>query len=357
MKDIGNRIEIDSDDTSAIGKYFRRLEGVQGLDPASPRTTRGGSVQAHQEKVEPKVSILLCCYNGEKYLSDQIQSFKDQTHKRLDLWVSDDGSYDQTLSTIKGLLSSWRDCVHNIRTGPLEGFAANFMSLITHQGIDSDYYAYSDQDDIWELDKIKRGISHLEKVPSNIPALYCSRTRLVDADNHDMGFSPLFTKQTSFTNALMQNVGGGNTMMLNRAARDLLTDLNKDLRMVSHDWWAYLVITGCGGRAIYDPHPSVRYRQHENNLVGMNSSWSARIKRIHMLWQGRFRDWNDIHIESLQAIRSRLTPENQKVLDQFSKARDQGLVSRLIGLKQSSIYRQTLLGNLGLAVAAVFKKI
>ena len=354
MKVRRDRIEKDNNAQSATQKHSPILEVVQGL---APRTTRDDPVSTSPEKVSPKVSILLCCYNGERFLSDQIQSFKDQTYKNLDLWVSDDGSHDQTLSTIKHSLSTWHDCIHTIRTGPSEGFAANFISLTTHQGIDSDYYAYSDQDDIWEADKIQRGVSLLEKIPSSIPALYCSRTRLVNTDNHDIGLSPLFSKQTSFANALMQNVGGGNTMILNRAGRDLLADLSKDIRMVSHDWSAYLIITGCGGKVIYDPHPSVRYRQHESNLVGMNSSWSARIKRIHMLWQGRFRDWNDIHIESLQAIRSRLTPDNQKILDQFSEARDQGLVSRLIGLKQSGIYRQTLLGNLGLIAAAIFKKI
>lgn len=354
MKVRRDRVEKDNNTQPATQEYSRGLEVVQGL---APRTTRDDPVSTLPEKVSPKVSILLCCYNGERFLSDQIQSFKDQTYRNLDLWISDDGSHDKTLLTIKHSLSTWQDCIHTIRTGPSEGFAANFISLITHQRINSDYYAYSDQDDIWEADKIQKGVSLLEKIHSNIPALYCSRTRLVNADNHDIGFSPLFTKQTSFANALMQNVGGGNTMILNRAGRDLLVDLCKDICMVSHDWWAYLIITGCGGRVIYDPYPSVRYRQHESNLVGMNSSWSARIKRIHMLWQGRFRDWNDIHIESLQAIRSRLTPDNQKILDQFSEARDQGLVSRLIGLKRSGIYRQTVLGNLGLIAAAIFKKI
>jgi glycosyltransferase involved in cell wall biosynthesis len=354
LKARRDRVEKDNNTQPATQEYSRGLEVVQGL---APRTTRDDPVSTLPEKVSPKVSILLCCYNGERFLSDQIQSFKDQTYTNLDLWVSDDGSHDLTLSTIKHSLSTWQDCIHTIRTGPSEGFAANFMSLITHQGINSDYYAYSDQDDIWEADKVQRGVSLLEKIPSSIPALYCSRTRLVNANNHEIGLSPLFSKQTSFANALMQNVGGGNTMILNRAGRDLLADLSKDIRMVSHDWWAYLIITGCGGKVIYDPHPSVRYRQHESNLVGMNSSWSARIKRIHMLWQGLFRNWNDIHIESLQAIRSRLTPDNQKILDQFSEARDQGLVSRLIGLKQSGIYRQTVLGNLGLIAAAIFKKI
>ena len=148
-----DRIEKDSNAQSKIKRHSLALEAVQGL---VPRTPRDAPASTPPEKVEPKVSILLCCYNGERYLSDQIQSFKDQIYKNLDLWISDDGSRDQTLSTIKHSLSTWQDCIHTIRTGPSEGFAANFISLITHQGIDSDYYAYSDQDDIWEADKIQR---------------------------------------------------------------------------------------------------------------------------------------------------------------------------------------------------------
>ena len=156
MKVRRDRIEKDNNAQSATQKHSPILEVVQGL---APRTTRDDPVSTSPEKVSPKVSNLLCCYNGERFLSDQIQSFKDQTYKNLDLWVSDDRSHDQTRSTIKHSLSTWHECIHTIRTGPSEGFAANFISLITHQGIDSDYYAYSDQDDIWEADKIQRGVS------------------------------------------------------------------------------------------------------------------------------------------------------------------------------------------------------
>jgi hypothetical protein len=76
-----------------------------------------------------------------------------------------------------------------------------------------------------------------------------------------------------------------------------------------------------------------------------------------MLAQGYFRNLNDRHIQALQRLRSRLTPENQEILDRFAAARNRWLLPRLIGLKRSGIYRQTLLGNLGLVAAAIFKKI
>jgi glycosyltransferase involved in cell wall biosynthesis len=351
-----DRIEKDNNAQSATKRHSLALEAVQGL---VPRTTRDAPVSTPPEKVEPKVSILMCCYNGERYLSDQIQSFKDQTYRNLDLWVSDDGSHDKTLLTIKQSLSTWQDCIHTIRTGPSEGFAANFMSLITCQEIDSDYYTYSDQDDIWEADKIQRGVSLLEKIPSSIPALYCSRTVVVNAENVQLGLSTLFTKDPSFQNALVQNIGGANTMLLNRAARDLIMNVSKNINNVtSHDWWSYLIVIGCGGKVIYDSHPSIRYRQHQTNLVGSNLTLSSRIKRARGLICGEFRRLIDLNVKNIQEIKGYLTAESRESLDLFTKSRDKkGLIPRLIGLKQSGIHRQNLLGNLGLIVAAIFKKI
>jgi hypothetical protein len=155
----------------------------------------------------------------------------------------------------------------------------------------------------------------------------------------------------------VQSVAGGNSMMFNHAARQLLAEAAVGANPIAHDWWAYQVISGCSGLVHYDPWPSVRYRQHGGNLVGINATWSARLARVRMMCQGRFRNWNDKNIEALNRLRFSLTPENQEVLDRFSEARNLGLIPRIIGLKRSGIYRQTLLGNLGLVAAAIFKKI
>lgn len=126
---------------------------------------------------------------------------------------------------------------------------------------------------------------------------------------------------------------------------------------VSHDWWAYMVVSGCGGKVFYDIHPSVRYRQHASNILGTNLTWTARVARMRMLVQGQFRVWNDRNLQALQALCDDLTPDNQKVFHRFTLARSQSFIPRLIGLYRTGIYRQTLLGNLGLIAAAFFKKI
>lgn len=304
----------------------------------------------------PRVAILLCTYHGQSYLPEQLDSIAAQTHGNWQVWVSDDGSRDNTHAILEAYRKSWGDVRLSIHAGPAEGFAVNFMSLACRADIDADYFAYSDQDDIWAADKLERALKWLRTVPAGVPAVYCSRTEIVDADNRSIGFSPLFKRPPCFANALIQNVGGGNTMVFNAAARRLLIETSDSANGVPHDWWTYMVVTGCGGYAFYDPVPSLRYRQHGGNLVGMNSSWTARRKRVRMIWNGRFRSWNDRNIQALRKMYGRLTPENQEVLDRFARARNSWLLPRLVGLKRSGIHRQTLLGNLGLVVAALLKK-
>lgn len=306
---------------------------------------------------QPKVAILLCTYYGQHYLAEQLDSFAAQSHTNWEVWASDDGSKDGTHEILQAYKHKWPAGRLSIHFGPAEGFVANFLSLTCKACIEADYYAYSDQDDIWEGDKLARAVEFLETIPPSIPALYCSRTRSVDENNNEIGLSPLFSKPPSFANALVQNIGGGNTMVYNNAARALLREAGENIPVVTHDWWAYMVVTGCGGKVFYDSAPTLRYRQHGGNLVGHNANWSARVKRIRMLWQGRFRNWNDTNIAALGNLRDKLTPKSRDILQRFAKARQMSLAPRLFHLKRSGIYRQTLLGNLGLIAAALFGKI
>lgn len=148
-------------------------------------------------------------------------------------------------------------------------------------------------------------------------------------------------------------------MMFNRAARNLLCEAGADVKVVSHDWWTYLVVAGCGGAVHYDKRPAVRYRQHGDNLIGMNSTWAARARRLRLLWQGRFRQWNDLNISALEALHAKLTPQSQHRLRHFLDARDRDrdLLSRLACFRHSGVYRQTMFGNLGLIAAAILNKI
>ncbi len=305
----------------------------------------------------PKVAILLCTFNGQKYLASQLDSFDAQTHTYWEVWASDDGSEDGTRAILESYAAKWGADRISIHIGPSKGFVANFLSLTCKAEIEADYYAYSDQDDVWEADKLARAVAYLQSVPVGTPAIYCSRTRLVDADNNHLGLSQLFTNPPAFEHALMENIGGGNTMVFNEAARNLLRLAGDDVQVVTHDWWVYLAVFACGGTVSYDPYPSVRYRQHKDNLVGSNIFMVARFRRMRMLLNGRLQTIINQNVGALERIHSQMTDSSKATLNSFRAARSKWLLPRLLGLLGTGVYRQTLLGNLGLMVAAIFKKI
>ena len=350
---VAEPIRVTPERRSAVRELLAPWEEFRRVIPL---VSLHSLLRAPQPKV-PKVAVLMCTMQGQRFLAEQLNSIATQSHPAWEIWASDDGSDDHTHAILEYYQSHWSRQRISIHAGPSEGSTANFLSLTCRADIDADYFAYADQDDIWESDKLERAVAWLQSVPADVPALYGSRTLLVDARNQHIGYSPLFAKAPGFRNALVQNVAGGNTMVFNRAARELLQRAGDNVQAVTHDWWAYMVVTGCGGQVHYDRYPTVRYRQHENNLIGSNMGWLSRLQRIKLLLQGRFKRWNDANIASLQVIRAQLTPENRSLLDEFSQARQRGFLRRLMGLRSTGVFRQTVLGNIGLVIAAAINRL
>lgn len=305
-----------------------------------------------------KVSILMCTYNGQRFLAEQINSFERQSHFNWSLAISDDGSTDKTLEVVRSCASDWPRERLKIFSGPKKGFAANFLSLTCRAEVQADFYAWSDQDDIWNEDKLETALMWLQSVPAKVPALYCGRTQLISELGIAAGQSPKFSQPPKFANALVQCIGGGNTMVFNHAARELLREAGPHIAIVSHDWWAYQLVSGArGGVVFYDPHAKTLYRQHKSNLVGSNAGWYARLYRLWMVLHGRFHEWNRKNIRALEVMSHRLDQQSVETLSNFKTARDQPLFPRLAGIRRSGVYRQTLGGNLGLLFAALIRKI
>jgi glycosyltransferase involved in cell wall biosynthesis len=305
----------------------------------------------------PSVAILLCTFNGARFLPAQLSSYQAQSFRQWRLFVSDDGSSDHTLALVAEHATQLGTAPPVIRSGPRQGFVANFLSLVCDPSITADYFAYSDQDDIWEPDKLARALAWLQTVPSQTPAMYCSRTLLIDEQDRTCGFSPLFGRQPSFRNALVQSIAGGNSIVFNAATRRLLVTCGPNVHPASHDWWTYLLTTAAGGQVYYDPVPSVRYRVHPENVIGSNVGWLNRIRRLHMLATGRLQRWTDRNVGALEPFRPQMTAENRALFDLFRQSRKRGLFGRQIGFLRAGVYRQTFMGNLGLVLAVWIRKI
>ena len=304
----------------------------------------------------PKVVILLATRNGAEFLQSQLDSFRAQTHSHWELLVSDDGSTDATIEIVRRFASSVPQRVV-IVPGPQQGFWQNFVALVRSNEIDGDLFAYSDQDDIWFPEKLAKAVDWFEMRAAPSPALYFTRTELMRGDGTPAGFSPRFTRRPTFRNALVQNIGGGNTMVFNRTAREALLATPTDVELVSHDWWTYQVVTGTGGDAHYDLWPSLKYRQHGQNIVGANIGWRARMVRLAAFANGRVVSWNEINLCVLGRMREALTPESARVFDLYALARQASWPMRLWLIWKSGVYRQSVVENIGLSVGALFGKI
>jgi glycosyltransferase involved in cell wall biosynthesis len=303
------------------------------------------------------VAILLATYNGARHLAEQLDSIVAQTHDDWTIHASDDGSTDGTLA----LLLTYRERLGADRLvlwqGPRAGYSRNFMSMLHREGIDGDYVAFSDQDDVWDADKLQKALLALDAVPPDRPALYGGRSRLIDEAGRPFGLSPLFGRRPSFANALVQSLAGGNTMLLNRRARALMCRAPASARVVSHDWWAYLVVSGAGGRVIYDREPTLGYRQHAENIIGSNAGVGARLRRMADMVGGRHREWNEANVLLLAAMRDALDDAGRVRFDHFTRGRESWLLPRLWHFACAGLYRQTTIGNAGLLLAALLGRL
>lgn len=299
---------------------------------------------------------MLATRNGEAFLEDQLRSLAEQTHTLIDVYASDDGSSDSTLQMLAAWRDRWTRGAFTVSEGPRKGFAENFRSLIVNTPVEAAFYAFSDQDDVWEPRKLETALAWMRSQDPTQPLIFCSRTLTVSWSGEPLGKSPLFRRKPSFRNALVQSLAGGNTMVLNASAWKLLGQASRRGRFVSHDWWAYQIVTGAGGLVHYSPDPLVHYRQHADNLVGANSSWTARFERLGLLMRGRFRRWNDVNLEGLERNRDLLTSDAVEALDHFVRARKAGFPSSLAHLGRSGVYRQTPGGTLTLWAAVMLGK-
>ena len=305
----------------------------------------------------PTVTIFLCTLNGARFLQEQLDSIAAQTYGSWRLIVSDDGSEDGTLEILDRYRHKLQDPRRlELRAGPRRGPAANFLSLMSDPRIEDAYFACCDQDDIWLPDKLKRALTWLESVPGHTPAVYFSRTSYIAADGRGIGLSPLFRKPPAFRNALVQSIGGGNTMVFNVAAHDLLVRAGP-VDVACHDWWTYLLVSGAGGHVHYDPVPTVAYRQHDRNEIGANRGFRASLARARAVVAGQFRTWLNLHTAALLASAHLLTPENRKVLADACAMRSASFMCRIKAWRQIRLYRQTFRGQVGLMLAVLTCKI
>ena len=217
-----------------------------------------------------RVAILMSTYNGEKFLCEQMNSLLRQVEVSVEIFVRDDGSTDKTI----GILNEYSRNNSNIyvNLAPNIGVGNSFINLLYSVPDDFDYYAFSDQDDIWLNNKLIRAIELIKEM--TIPTLYCSNQRLIDTSGKEFGMRFDEDPDLSSEKILVHNKATGCTMVWNNALQKKII-MNRPseqlLKNRIHDVWIAMVASVCG-KIIYDKKGYILYRQHENNYVGAKES-------------------------------------------------------------------------------------
>lgn len=221
-----------------------------------------------------KILVLVSTYNGEKYLSQQLDSILGQQGVDISILVRDDGSKDSTLLILENYSTRYSNFsfYQGVNIGP----CMSFFDLLTHaEGYD--YYAFSDQDDVWDNEKLIRATEKLGRLPESLPALYCSNLKVVD---EQLNYCRIAHKKSFDTknrySGLIDFFAVGCTEVFNQKAADLTREhIRKDCLM--HDSWIFM-ICNFFGHVIYDHKAYINYRQHGQNVVGTNKNNLGKLK-------------------------------------------------------------------------------
>ena len=269
--------------------------------------------------MNPKIEILMATYNGEKYISEQIDSIINQTYKNWRLLIRDDGSKDKTLEILKKYkkkderINILRDTKGNL------GFVKNFEELLKNSS--EEFIMFSDQDDYWLENKIEIYINELSKFSEKErkkPLLLHSNSFVCDEN--------LNIKKKEFVNSKVAGqyeensyffayIVQGSTALVNKELIDIGLPFLKNV--VLHDRYFHLLAEFLGKR-IFINKSLIKYRQHGGNEIGAKGSI---IKKI---LKKRYFDKEDreLIIEIQKKYKNRISEKQSGQIEKYLKITD-----------------------------------
>jgi rhamnosyltransferase len=231
----------------------------------------------------------MATHNGMQWLGEQIESILNQINVKVTIFISDDNSYDGTFDYLSALAKKNRQIILLPKAKSFGSAAKNFYHLISEVNLkEFSYVSLSDQDDIWNLDKLHSHILLIEKnnaeaVSSNVTAFWVNGNEvLIDKSQSQKKYDFLFEGPGPGCTFLMT------PWLIDRVKSHLL--LNPSANNIAlHDWLIYAICRAYKKKWIISPISSLRYRQHSSNVLGANSGLKAAYRRFTYIANGWYR--------------------------------------------------------------------
>lgn len=307
------------------------------------------------------IYIIMCTYNGERYIQEQLQSIEQNLAQDWKIIVSDDQSTDKTINILKNFeKKNPGKMILNINKAK-KGAIHNFLSSIYTIGVemdDNDFIMLCDQDDVWNADKISKTMHNMREQTvlygNTIPLLVCTDVSVVDSQMNLIYES--FRKMNhydvshlDFAHLMMENKVQGCTVMINKSMALMLDRLPHTAMM--HDGWLAF-IAAAFGRIKYIDQPTMKYRQHNTNVQG-SIAFGEDIKnklsnlggqrQIVMNTAAQVREFIEIYGD-------RLSDTRKREAEAFATLPQQNFVMRRYNIIKYHMWKSGLLRNIGLMI-------
>lgn len=301
-----------------------------------------------------KVLVLLSSYNGQKYIKEQLDSIFSQKEVEVNCLVRDDGSTDNTIDILENYSLNQPNL--KIVTGNNIGYKLSFLKLIEMSG-DFDYYAFADQDDVWEANKLIVATNKIKTRKSDVSKaiMYCSNCKLVDNELNFIGM--LHSKESllpkSKIEALAQGFAHGCTIVFNSEAKKIITRYKpkKNMHMI---FWLPLIILFTGV-VIYDPNSYILYRQHNENVFGTRKSllkiFNIKLKQFNV--NANFH--SNMILEILEGYGDLITSQDCEILKEITYYKN-SIYYKLKALLNQQLKRETFKGTVFLKILILLSK-
>lgn len=227
--------------------------------------------------MRPSVSVCLATYNGEKYIAEQIESILAQLGSDDELIVSDDGSTDNTTEIISAIKDSRIKFINNLRE---HGYTPNFENALQHST--KEVIFLSDQDDIWEKDKLTECLNYLETYDFIV-----HDATIVDSSKNVIGTSFFKERKShrSWLGNLLKFGYLGCCMAFRRRILERALPFPSNRRLCTHDNWLFL-IAKTFYKVGYIDKPLIKYRRH-----GKNTSTGGFQRKIDLVFMLNYRKY------------------------------------------------------------------
>lgn len=314
------------------------------------------TIKFDNKEMKKMIDILMAAYNGDRFISEQIESILAQSVNGWHLYIRDDGSSDRSFQIALEYSGKYPKLITAERSSiPTGSACANFMGMLKHS--EAEYVMFCDQDDFWYPDKIKltyEKMLELEEKYPDVPILVHTELEIADRElnvinNSFTKFQGLDPKCSSLNRLLCQNNITGCTVMMNKALADIIKGASPE-EMLMHDWWAGLAAASFGHIGFVDT-PTIKYRQHGDNQVGAVNNRSV-AGTVNIL-NNRQRAKERIYMTYRQSksfyeyYKPFLNEKARHILETYNRISDSSKPIRIIKLIENGFLKQNFMAAVG----------